>query len=117
MKRPDPVRLVYSTGVGRVCVTCGWPSDQCKCSSKEEEKIPSKVVVKLRLETKGRGGKMVTVLDGIPNNSDFLEGLAKDLKKALGTGGSVVGATIELQGEWRERLRVLLPSKNLSVKG
>ncbi|MDL2718863.1 MAG: stress response translation initiation inhibitor YciH [Acidobacteriota bacterium] len=117
MTRPDPVRLVYSTGVGRVCATCGWPSDQCKCSSKAEEKVPSKVVVKLRLEKKGRGGKMVTVLGGLPGNSDFLEGLAKDLKKALGTGGSVVGATIELQGEWRERLRVLLPSKNLSVKG
>ena len=117
MQRRDPVRLVYSTATGRVCATCGWPSDDCKCSSKVEEKIPSKVIVKLRLETRGRGGKAVTVLDGLPNNSDFLEGLAKDLKKALGTGGSVVGATIELQGEWRERLRILLPSKNLSVKG
>ena len=117
MNRPDPVRLVYSTGVGRVCATCGWPEKECKCSSKAEEKIPPKAVVKLRLEKKGRGGKTVTVLDGLPKNTDFLEGLAKDLKKALGTGGSVVGATIELQGEWRERLRVLLPSKNLSVRG
>jgi translation initiation factor 1 len=115
--RRDPVRLVYSTAVGSVCATCGWPANDCKCSSKVEEKIPSKVVVKLRLEKKGRGGKIVTVLDGLPQNSDFLEGLAKDLKKSLGTGGSVVGATIELQGEWRERLRVLLPSKNLSVRG
>lgn len=117
MARRDPVRLVYSTAVGRVCAACGWPADECKCSSKEEEKVPSRVVVKLRLEKAGRGGKMVTVLDGLPRNSDFLEGLAKELKKALGTGGSVVGATIELQGEWRERLRTLLPSKNLSVKG
>lgn len=117
MTRPDPVRLVYSTGVGRVCATCGWPSDQCKCSKEQEEKVPARVVVNLRLEKKGRGGKMVTVLDGLPRNLEFLEGLAKDLKKALGTGGSVVGATIELQGEWRERLRILLPSKNLSVKG
>jgi translation initiation factor 1 len=115
--RPDPVRVVYSTGVGRVCATCGWPADACKCSSQAEEKVPAKVVVKLRLEKKARGGKMVTVLDGLPRNADFLEGLAKDLKKALGTGGSVVGATIELQGEWRERLRVLLPSRNYSVKG
>jgi translation initiation factor 1 len=111
------VRLVYSTAVGRVCAKCGWPEKDCRCSSQQEEKVPAKVVVKLRLEKKGRGGKMVTVLDGLPRNEDFLEGLAKDLKKALGTGGSVVGATIELQGEWRERLRVLLPSKNLSVKG
>ncbi|MFI5197545.1 MAG: hypothetical protein ACHQJD_02905 [Thermoanaerobaculia bacterium] len=115
--RRDPVRLVYSTAVGSVCATCGWPANDCKCSSKLEEKVPSKVAVKLRIEKKGRSGKTVTVLHGLPENSDFLEGLAKELKKSLGTGGSVVGATIELQGEWRERLRVLLPSKNLSVKG
>ena len=115
--RRDPVRLVYSTAVGSVCATCGWPANDCKCSSKAEEKVPSKVVVKLRIEKKRRGGKIVTVLHGLPQNSDFLEGLAKDLKKSLGTGGSIVGTTIELQGEWRERLRVLLPSKNLSVKG
>ena len=117
MNRRDPVRLVYSTATGRVCATCGWPEKECKCSSKEEEKIPSKVVVKLRLETKGRAGKVVTVLDGLPRNTEFLNGLVKDLKKALGTGGSVKDATIELQGEWRERLRVLLPQKNLLVKG
>jgi translation initiation factor 1 len=115
--RRDPVRLVYSTAVGSVCATCGWPADDCKCSSTVEEKIPSKVVVKLRIETKGRGGKIVTVLDGLPRNSDFLEGLAKELKKALGTGGSVADTTIELQGECRERLRVLLPSKGFLVKG
>jgi len=115
--RRDPVRLVYSTAVGSVCATCGWPADDCKCSSRVEEKIPSKVVVKLRLETKGRRGKTVTVLDELPRNSDFLESLAKELKKALGTGGSVTDTTIELQGEWRERLRVLLPSKGFLVKG
>ena len=60
---------------------------------------------------------MVTVLDGLPKNGDFLEGLARDLKKQLGTGGAVVDGAIELQGEWRERLRALLPSKNISVKG
>jgi translation initiation factor 1 len=117
MTRRDPVRLVYSTAAGRICATCGWPENECRCSSRVEEKIPAKVVVKLRLEKKGRGGKSVTVLDGLPNNSDFLEGLAKELKKSLGTGGSVAGATVELQGEWRERLRVLLSQKNFLVKG
>jgi translation initiation factor 1 len=117
VSRRDPVRLVYSTASGRVCATCGWPADDCKCSNRVEEKIPSKVVARLRIETKGRSGKAVTVVDGLPRNSDFLEGLAKELKKSLGTGGSVVGGTIELQGEWRERLRALLPSKKISVKG
>jgi translation initiation factor 1 len=117
VERRDPVRLVYSTATGRICATCGWPSDDCRCSTKVEEKVPEKIIVTLRIEKKGRGGKTVTVLDGLPKNEDFLEGLGKELKKALGTGGSVVGATIELQGEWRERLRALLPSKRISVKG
>ncbi len=111
------MRLVYSTAAGRVCATCGWPSGDCRCSAKEDEKVPSKIIVRLRVETKGRGGKVVTVLDGLPKNEEFLEGLAKELKKSLGTGGAVVGATIELQGEWRERLRALLPSKKISVRG
>jgi len=117
VNRPDPVRLVYSTAVGRVCATCGWPSDQCKCSSKEEEKVPSKVVVKLRLEKKGRGGKMVTILDGLPRNTDFLEGLGKELKKQLGTGGTAGETLIELQGDHRATLRRILSERNFLVKG
>lgn len=114
------MRLVYSTATGRVCAACGWPADDCRCSSKEEEKVSPKVVVKLRLEKKGRGGKMVTVLDGLPRNEDFLEGLAKELRRAVGAGGTVGSAAsgfIELQGDHRERLRALLPSKKISVKG
>jgi translation initiation factor 1 len=115
--RRDPVRLVYSTAAGRVCATCGWPADACKCSSKEEEEIPAKVVVKLRLETKGRGGKAVTVLDGLPRNSDFLEGLGKELKKLLGTGGTAGEMSIELQGDHRATLRRILSERNFLVKG
>ena len=120
MERRDPVRLVYSTAAGRVCATCGWPADECKCASKEEEKIPSKVVIKLRLEKQGRGGKMVTVLDGLPRNEDFLEGLGKELKKTLGTGGTVGSAAsgfIELQGDHRATIRRILSSRNFLVKG
>ncbi|HEX5856385.1 MAG TPA: translation initiation factor [Thermoanaerobaculia bacterium] len=115
--RRDPVRLVYSTAVGSVCATCGWPANDCKCSSKVEEKVPSKLVVKLRIETKGRGGKMVTVLDGLPRNSDFLEGLGKELKKLLGTGGMAGETLIELQGDHRAAIRRILSERNFLVKG
>jgi translation initiation factor 1 len=117
MNRRDPVRLVYSTASGRVCATCGWPSDECKCSSKEEEKVPAKVVVKLRLETKARGGKAVTVLDGLAKNSDFLEGLGKELKRMLGTGGTAGEGFIELQGDHRATIRRILSERNFLVKG
>ena len=117
MIRPNPVRLVYSTGVGRVCATCGWPANECKCSSKLEEKIPSRVVVKLRAETRGRNGKAVTILDGLPRNTEFLEKLAKDLKKALGTGGTAGDGFVELQGDCREPLRRLLSERGFAMKG
>jgi translation initiation factor 1 len=115
--RRDPVRLVYSTVVGRVCATCGWPENECKCSSTVEGRIPAKVVVKLRLEKAGRGGKMVTVLDGLPKNSDFLEGLGKELKKLLGTGGTAGEGLIELQGDHRTTIRRILSERNYLVKG
>jgi translation initiation factor 1 len=109
--------VVFSTGVGRVCATCGWPADDCRCSKKTEEPVPKKVVAKLRLETKGRGGKSVTVVDGLPRNEAFLEGLAKELKKACGTGGAVREGAVELQGDCRERLRTLLDARGYAVKG
>jgi translation initiation factor 1 len=115
--RRDPVRLVYSTAVGSICAACGWPANDCKCSSRPEEKVPSKVVVKLRLEKKGRGGKTVTVLDGLPRNSDFLEGLGKELKKLLGTGGTAGDTLIELQGDHRAAIRRILSERNFLVKG
>ena len=67
-------RIVYSTSVGRVCPGCGWPAKDCKCSSKRkvEERVAGRVVAKLRLEKKGRGGKTVTVVYDLPQNTDFL---------------------------------------------
>lgn len=113
----DRLRVVFSTGVGRVCATCGWPADDCRCSKPAQEPVPKKVTAKLRLETKGRSGKSVTVVDGLPRNAEFLETLAKELKKACGTGGSVREGSVELQGDCRERLRTLLEARGLAVKG
>ena len=51
-------RTVYSTGAGRVCPTCGWPADNCQCSSRhgKDEPLPARIVAKLRVEKTGRGG-------------------------------------------------------------
>src|SRR5262245_26478271 len=111
-------RLVYSTAVGRVCGGCGWPTDNCRCSKKTASAaVPEKVVAKLRMEKKGRGGKTVTVVYDLPDNSALLDTLARELKRAYGTGGAVVENTIELQGELRERVREFLIKKGFQVKG
>jgi translation initiation factor 1 len=112
-------RIVYSTGIGKVCPGCGWPVKDCKCSSKQnaDASVPGRVVAKLRMEKKGRGGKTVTVVYDLPQNAAFLKELAQELKRACGTGGAVSENTIELQGDLRERVRDHLIKKGWGVKG
>jgi translation initiation factor 1 len=73
-------------------------------------------VAKLRMEKKGRGGKTVTVVDGLPHNDAFLEELAQELKRLCGTGGTVTEGGIELHGDLRDRLRDALAQKGFVVK-
>jgi translation initiation factor 1 len=111
-------RRVYSTEFGEICTGCGWPARDCKCSAKHaDESVPSRVVAKLRMEKKGRGGKTVTVVGGLPRNAAFLKGLSQDLKRACGTGGAIVDDAIELQGDLRDRVRAALVKKGFVVKG
>ena len=112
-------RTVYSTGIGKVCAGCGWPAKDCKCSSSRsaDQAVPGRIVAKLRLEKKGRGGKTVTVVYDLPQNSAFLKELAQELKRACGTGGAVAENTIELQGDLRDRVREHLANKGWQVKG
>ena len=75
-------RLVYSTGVGRVCPGCGWPARDCTCSTRVADapvpSRPGKIVATLRMEKKGRGGKTVTVVYGLPQNAEFLKELCQE---------------------------------------
>ena len=112
-------RTVYSSGAGRICPTCGWPVDDCKCSSQfaRDEPVPPKLTAKLRMERSGRGGKTVTVVYGLPRNAAFLKELAQELKRVCGTGGSAAEDSVELQGDLRDRVREYLRKKGYGVKG
>ena len=81
------------------------------------ESIPTRIVAKLRVEKKGRGGKTVTVVDNLPNNAAFLKELCQDLKRTCGTGGTVADGAIELQGDLRDRVRARLTARGMTVKG
>jgi translation initiation factor 1 len=115
----DNSRTVYSTSQGRLCPTCGWPERDCKCSSQfaANAPLPARIVAKLRLEKKGRGGKAVTVVYDLPKNDAFLKELASELKRACGAGGAVVEGGVEIQGDLRERVREVLARKGWTVKG
>ena len=110
-------RPVYSTDEGRLCSKCGWPIDECCCSRRGDEPVPARPSCVLRLEKKGRGGKSVTVVAGLPRNQPFLATLAATLKRVCGTGGTATDDAVELQGDHREKLRSLLLARGWVVKG
>ena len=111
-------RIVYSTGVGRMCPDCGAPQQGCRCGQRADDPtLPRRIVAKLRMEKKGRGGKTVTIVDGLPGNAAFLKDLCQELKRVCGTGGAVLDSGIELQGDLRDRVRAVLSGKGFQVKG
>ena len=106
---------VYSTEHGKMCPDCGEPFAQCVCRPKES--IPKgDGVVRVSRETKGRKGKGMTLITGIPLNRDRLLDLAKELKQTCGSGGTVKEGVIEIQGDHRDTLMELLREKGYHVK-
>jgi translation initiation factor 1 len=72
---------------------------------------PARAVV--RLERKGRGGKEVTVVEQLGLRDAALREWLKALKAALGCGGAVDGDALILQGDHRDRVRVLLEQRGV----
>ncbi len=86
-------------------------------SLKEQEVFPGGMV-KVRLEKKGRGGKMVTVFyDFEKEQGDAIELILMELKRKLGTGGVVVEGCLEFQGDQRVKSVEWLKLKGYKVKG
>ncbi|MBQ6069475.1 MAG: translation initiation factor [Bacteroidales bacterium] len=69
---------------------------------------PSAQRLRVRIERSGRGGKVVTVVDGFVGGEDDLQALGKRLKGACGVGGSAKNGQILIQGDCRERVVALL---------
>ena len=72
---------------------------------------PARAVV--RYERKGRGGKEVTLIEKLELRASELESWCRDLKRALGCGGSVDGAAIVLAGDQRTRVAPLLEGRGV----
>jgi translation initiation factor 1 len=99
--------LVYSTEAGRICPSCGTPSAACCCRQKKAAgKGPAQTdgIVQIRREVKGRKGKTVTVISGLPLGEKELGQLANTLKRRCGSGGTVRDGLIMIQGDHRETL-------------
>ena len=106
--------LVYSTESGTMCSECNKQKQQCVCRQKQV--IPKDGIVRLMRETKGRKGKGVTLINGVPLDPAGLKKLAKSLKQKCGSGGSVKNGIIEIQGDHRDKLEKELAALGYKVK-
>jgi translation initiation factor 1 len=115
--RPRSGGLVYSTDAGRMCPACREPIGSCKCAASRARSAPSgDGIARIRREVGGRGGKTVTVVSGLALDPPALAALAKRLKSACGTGGTVKSGVLEFQGDHRDQLVSLLASEGFESK-
>ncbi len=108
-------RLVWSSENGRHCPGCGSPVAACRCRELQERPAGDGIV-RVRRETKGRGGKTVTVVTGIPLADDQLKTLAGELKRRCGSGGTLKDGVVEIQGDHAELLVAELAKRGYRVK-
>lgn len=107
--------LVFSTEHGRMCPVCSKAIDRCHCPEEAGE-YTGDGIVRISIENKGRRGKSVTVISGIPLEAAELKKLARQLKNTCGAGGALKGGVIEIQGDHRQKVFEHLKKDNYNVK-
>jgi translation initiation factor 1 len=110
--------LVYSTGVGRICPGCRRPAADCVCRSVGGDVAGARArgPVRVSRQTQGRAGRAVTVISGLPLTQAELEQLARELKRQCGSGGTLRGDCIEIQGEHRDALVAELARRGITAR-
>ena len=101
----NETRRVYSTDRGRI-----------KEQPQQESRRQGDGIVRIQRETKGRKGKGVTCVRGLPGTDSELKLLLAEMKKRCGCGGALKDGVIEIQGDKREELKAWLESREYEVK-
>lgn len=99
-----------------------WSSESGDLRKKEQKSTsvnslpPQQQMVYLHRESKGRGGKTVSLVKNLVLSDADLKSLAKRLKQVCGSGGTVKEGMIEIQGEHREKIAAALEKMGYKVK-
>lgn len=116
MQASSNSKLVYSTEGGRTCAACRLALAECSCKSAAAA-LPQgdgvvrgvvRGVVLVSRQSKGRGGKTVTLVRGLAVDATALAVLGKQLRSACGAGGTVKDGVIEVQGDHRDAVMAAL---------
>lgn len=107
--------LVYSTDSGRMCPDCRQPVARCVCRQ-APALAKGDGIVRVSLEKKGRGGKIVTLARGLPLEPLALAAVARRLKTECGSGGTVSEGVVEIQGDHALRVMQSLQAQGYTVK-
>ena len=127
MAKREPSKTVYSSEHGRMCAHCGLAAARCACRANPRgaagRDAASAIansqgdgIARVSRSSRGRGGKTVTLVEGIQLPPDALLQLARDLKRHCGTGGALKGDTVEIQGDQRDTVVEALEKLGLRVK-
>lgn len=105
--KPDTKGFVYSTD----------PNFRFEEEAPEQRATlpPAQQLLKVRLDTRNRGGKAVTLVQGFAGTEEDLEEMGKKIKNFCGTGGSVKDGEVIIQGDQRDKVMQWL-QKNGFVK-
>ena len=110
-------RVVYDSDVGRLdrCSNCKRRVEACVCPAPRQQPRGDGIV-RVSRDKKGRRGKTVTVVTGLPGSAAALAEVATTLKRLCGSGGTVSGDTVEIQGDHRDRVVAKLTELGHRVK-
>ncbi|MHB8576072.1 MAG: SUI1 family translation initiation factor [Dehalococcoidia bacterium] len=121
---PAERRPVYSTDGRSVvdrrparCSDCQRPLQSCVCKNRlEKHGAAADGIVRVARDRKQRGGKVVTVITGLPTEPAALAETAGKLKRLCGSGGTVKDGTVEVQGDHRDKIAEALRAQGFTVK-
>jgi translation initiation factor 1 len=108
--------LVYSTDGGRMCPQCRQPLAACRCAQQARAAPLGSGQVRVSRESKGRGGKTVTLVRGLALDGEALAALGKRLRSACGAGGALKDGVLEIQGDHVERVLQLLAGEGHAAR-
>lgn len=99
-----------------MCPQCLRPMQECSCAAQRAAAPVDAGPIRVSRESKGRGGKTVTLVRGLPLSAAELEALGKQLRTHCGSGGTAKDGVLEVQGDHVERVLAWLLAKGYAAK-